>query len=373
MEIQQEKCKVMKQELYQKIKHLFINDLEPISEALKLMDSIDKKLLLVVDQLNNYKSIISVGDIQRYLIKTQNLDASVKDVLRANIRVAKSSQKIEEIKSEMLKFRMEFMPIVNDNNVLIDVVFWEDLFNEKYKSNKGKLEIPVIIMAGGKGTRLKPITNVIPKPLIPLGDKTILERIIDRFLISGSKHFYLSVNYKSEMIQNYFSELKGKSYNVNFFEEEKPSGTAGSLSLLTNKIKSTFFVSNCDILIDQDFETMYQYHVENKNELTLIGALKTSNIPYGILEVGKDNLLKEIKEKPELNFMVNTGVYIIEPHLLNEIPKNTFFHITDLMEKIIKRKGRVGVFPIGENSWMDVGNWSEYNETLKKLGETPFI
>ncbi|NQX84818.1 MAG: NTP transferase domain-containing protein [Flavobacteriaceae bacterium] len=337
------------------------------------MDKIDKKLLLVVDQNKAYKSVISVGDIQRYLIKTQNLNASIKDVLRVKIRVAQSSREIKEIKAEMLKFRMEFMPILDEDNVLVDVVFWEDLFEEKYIANEGNLEIPVIIMAGGKGTRLKPITNVIPKPLIPLGDKTILERIIDRFLVSGAKHFYLSVNYKSEMIQNYFSELKEKKYQINFFEENKPLGTAGSLSLLTNKINSTLFVSNCDILIDQDFEKMYQYHLENKNELTLIGALKTSHIPYGILEVGKDNLLKEIKEKPELNFMVNTGVYIIEPHVLNEIPKDTFFHITHLMEKIIKRNGRVGVFPIGENSWMDVGNWSEYNETLKKLGETPFV
>jgi NDP-sugar pyrophosphorylase family protein len=128
-------------------------------------------------------------------------------------------------------------------------------------------------------------------------------------------------------------------------------------------------VSNCDILIDQDYEEVYKWHKENKNEITSIAAIKNYHIPYGTLEIGKDGLLESMKEKPDLTFFVNAGVYVVEPHLLHEVPKNEFFHITHLMEKVKKRGGRVGVFPVSEGSWMDIGNWVEYNktqETFKK-------
>lgn len=132
-------------------------------------------------------------------------------------------------------------------------------------------------------------------------------------------------------------------------------------------------MSNCDILIRQDYGEVYKYHKDNKNEMTIIGAIKNYSIPYGTLDVSENGLLNTLQEKPNLNFMVNTGMYILEPHLIEEIPENTFFHITDLMESILQRKGRIGVFPVGESSWMDIGNWNEYNETLKKLGESTFL
>lgn len=363
----------MKAELEAKIKHLLIEESLTIAQALKQMDTVDRKLLLVLGSDNEYKSLLSVGDVQRHLIKNQDFNAPISELLRRNLRVASSDQSQEMIKAEMLKFRMEFMPVLGASGTLVDVILWEDLFEQKHSKATGNLDLPVVIMAGGKGTRLKPITNVIPKPLIPIGDKTIVERIIDRFVATGSTRFYFTVNYKARMIENHFDSIENKPYEVLYFKEEKPSGTAGSLSLLKDQIKTTFFVSNCDILVDQDYEEVYTYHKENNNELTLIGAVKNHAIPYGTLQIGDDSLLKGITEKPDLNYLVNAGLYIIEPHLLAEIPDNTFFHITHLIEKIIKRKGRVGVFPVSEASWMDIGNWTEYNETLKKLGEAPFI
>ena len=175
------------------------------------------------------------------------------------------------------------------------------------------------------------------------------------------------------MIKAHFESVPNKKYAIHFVKEEKPTGTAGSLSMLKNKIKKTFFVSNCDILVNQDYEEVYKYHKENNNELTLIGALKNYPIPYGALKLNKEGFLNEIQEKPEHNILVNSGFYIIEPHLLNEIPENSFFHITQLMEKILERKGRIGVFPVSEASWMDVGNWVEYNDTLKKFGEKIYL
>lgn len=363
----------MEQSLLLKIKHLLIPETASLTAALKQMDTVDKKLLLVTDANNNYKSIVSVGDIQRNLIKNQDFNAKISNVLRADIKTAYVGQSKELIKKQMFKFRMELMPVLSENNTLVDVIFWEDIFDEKHTTAQGSLNIPVVIMAGGMGTRLKPITNIIPKPLIPIGEKTIAEHIIERFRAAGCTSFYFTVNYKSEMIKSHFENINSKDYTISYLDEKEPSGTAGSLSLLKNKIKTTFFVSNCDVIVNQDYAEVYKYHKENNNELTLVGALKNYPIPYGKLKLTKDGFLKEIEEKPEHNILVNAGFYIIEPQLLEEIPPDTFFHITHLMEKILERNGRIGVFPVSEASWMDIGNWVEYNETLKKFGEKIYL
>jgi NDP-sugar pyrophosphorylase family protein len=218
-------------------------------------------------------------------------------------------------------------------------------------------------MAGGKGTRLKPITNIIPKPLVPIGEKPIMEVIIDQFCEIGVNSFYISVNYKAEMIQNYFSNIENKSYSLTYFEEPQPLGTAGSLYLLKDKINTSFFVTNCDIIIDHQLEEIYKFHKQNEFELTVVGALKSFSIPYGTISYQSGGILTGLEEKPEMTFVVNTGMYVLEPHLLNEIPENTFFHITHLIDNIIARGGKVGVFPVSEGTWMDIGEWKEYDRT----------
>jgi NDP-sugar pyrophosphorylase family protein len=222
-------------------------------------------------------------------------------------------------------------------------------------------------MAGGKGTRLKPLTNVIPKPLIPIGDKTIVEKIMDRFMSVGCRDFYFSVNYKAETIRHYFDTIEHKDYEITYFKEDKPLGTAGSLYLIRDKIETTFFVSNCDIIIDEDYSEILKYHRENKNELTIVAALKHYSIPYGTIKTGDNGLLIELIEKPELTFQINSGMYIMEPHLLSEIPENVFFHITHLIENIKKRNGKIGVFPVSEGSWKDIGERDMYLSFLKRI------
>ena len=255
------------------------------------------------------------------------------------------------------------MPVLDDEGKLVDVFFWNDLFLDGAKINDRKIDLPVVIMAGGKGTRLKPLTNVIPKPLVPIGEKTILEEIMNQFEAIGCTVFYMSVNYKYDILEFYLNQLEHK-YNINFFKEEKPLGTIGSVSLLKDKINTAFFVSNCDILIDQDFRDVYDYHVENKNDITIITAVKNFQIPYGVIETTTNGVMTGLTEKPEFNYMINTGVYILQPDLIYEIPENEFFHITHLMEKVKMRGGRIGCFPISENSWKDIGEWREYLSLL---------
>jgi NDP-sugar pyrophosphorylase family protein len=261
---------------------------------------------------------------------------------------------------------MEFLPIIDKNRKIIDVYFWEDLFIEKEPPPRKQFILPVVIMAGGVGTRLRPLTNVLPKPLIPIGGKTMLEEIFERFGKHGCEDFFISVNFKADLIE-YYIRNENLPYNLVFLKEEKPLGTAGSLSMLKGKINSTFFVSNCDILIEQDYSEILDYHRENNNEITIVAALKHYPIPYGTIQTGKNGQLLDLKEKPELTFKINSGMYILEPHILSEIPGNTFIHITKLIEGVKLRNGKIGVFPVSEKSWKDIGNWNEYTNSQANI------
>ncbi len=334
-----------------------------ILSALKIMDSISQKLLIIVEG-EKFIGVLSIGDIQRAIINQKNLDAPVTEILRSIITVAKVDEPEESIRRKMIELRTESMPVIDDEGFLKDVIFWEDIVNKETKRKKTQMSAPVIIMAGGKGTRLKPLTNVLPKPLIPIGDKTIIEEIMDSFAEHGCRDFFISVNYKAEMIQYYLDhELAGK-YNVSYFKEEMPLGTAGSLHLLNGQIKDTFFVTNCDIMVDQDYAEIMAYHREAKNELTVVAALKHISLPYGTIETGENGVLTNLTEKPEMTFMINSGLYILEPHLIGEIPRNTFFHIITLIEKLKEQNRKVGVFPVSEKSWKDIGEWKEYFKFL---------
>ena len=331
--------------------------------AMKQMDALDKKLLLVIDN-NKFEGLISAGDIQRAIISNLPLETTVAKVLRKNIRVAKPEDSYNTIKGLMLEFRMELCPVVNSVNQIIGIYFWEDLFQDKKPKCLSLFKLPVVIMAGGLGTRLKPLTNVMPKPLIPIGENTILEDIFERFANHGSNEFYISVNYKADLIEYYILN-QNLPYKLHFFKEEKPLGTAGSLSLLKGQINETFFVSNCDILIEQDYSEILDYHQSNKNEITIVAALKHFPIAYGTIETGANGRLIKLNEKPELTFKINSGMYLLEPHLLDEIPQNQFLHITHLIDNILEKKGNVGVFPVSEKSWKDIGNWDEYKNLIQ--------
>lgn len=336
-----------------------------ILAALKQMDSIHRKLLIVMNG-GKFCNVLSIGDIQRAIIKGDSLDESIEKILRSSTKVAKVSQERSEVKKYVEEHKNEFMPIVDENNNLVDVVFWEELFNTEVHHRTEDFHLPVIIMAGGQGSRLRPLTNVLPKPLIPIGEQTMMEDIMDRFVECGCHNFYISLNYKADIIRRYMDNVGKPQYNIEYFQEDKPLGTAGSLHLLKHRIKDTFFVSNCDIIIDEDYGEILRYHRENKNEITVVAAIKNIAIPYGTLETKEEGLLSDIKEKPEYTFKINTGMYILEPHLINEIPEDEFYHITFLIEKLMLEGRRVGVYPINESSWTDIGNWDEYLKYISK-------
>ena len=326
------------------ISNVTISPSTTLLAALKTMDERKVKTLFVFEG-NHFEGLFTLDRHKIYGYK-----AETEDIIREKMR----------------SIRAEVMPILDEEGKIIDIWFWDEIFNEQEPNNRPKINLPVVIMAGGKGTRLKPITNVIPKPLVPVGDKTILEVIMDQFEGIGCHKFYMSVNYKADMMKYYLSQLDHK-YDIEFFMEDKPLGTIGSVSLLKGKITTPFFVSNCDSINEQDYRDVWDYHVQNHNDMTIVTMVKSFKIPYGVIETGADGLMTALKEKPEQTYQVNTGVYILNPELIDEIPQGEFFHITHLMEKVQARGGRVGCFPVSEHSWKDMGEWPEYLKMIKVL------
>lgn len=345
------------------VKDLFISEDLAIKDAIKKLDETAKKILLVVEN-QRLIGVLTDGDIRRWILKSGSLNDSVNKIMEPNPKYI-FEKDIKEAKEVLLKQNLIGIPVVNRRKEVLDIIFWNDNYNKK--TNQEKITNPVVIMAGGKGTRLDPYTRVLPKPLIPIGDIPIVERIINRFKEYGCNDFYMTVNYKKNMIKAYFNEIK-KEYTLDYIEEESPLGTAGSLYLLKDKIKDTFFLSNCDILIEGNYLDMIKYHKEQKVKITLITSLKHYKIPYGVIQINGDSNVKRMIEKPEYDFLVNTGMYILEPEVLKDVPKHRFFHITDLINEYIDKGERIGVYPVSEGAWLDMGQFKEMEIMMERLG-----
>ena len=345
------------------IQDLFINESLSIKEAIKKLDETAKKILLVV-QDNKLIGVLTDGDIRRWILKSGSLSDPV-SLIMIKTPISISEEDIKDAKKILKEYSIEAIPVLNKKKEVIDIIFWNDNFNRKFKFNK--MDNPVVIMAGGKGTRLDPYTKILPKPLIPIGDIPIVERIINKFNEYGCNNFYMTVSYKKNMIKAYFNEIQ-KPYTIEYIEEEKPLGTAGSLYLLKDKIMDTFFLINCDILIEGNYSDMLKYHKEHKAKITLITSLKHYTIPYGVIQINGDSDVKKMIEKPEYDFLVNTGMYILEPEVINDIPANEFFHITDLINDYINKGKKIGVYPVSEGSWLDMGQFKEMEIMLERLG-----
>ena len=338
-----------------------------IKDALKQLEETERKTLFVVDDGSRLIGTLTDGDIRRWILAEGSLDGEVESICNKKPRVAVVNYDAEQVKKEMLENKIGCIPVVNAEREIIEILFWEDLFGEGVARKQTKpIELPVVIMAGGKGTRLDPFTKILPKPLIPLGDKTVIEIIIDSFVDCGVGKFYISVNYKSKIIKSYFEELD-PPYSIDYINEDKPLGTAGSLRYLCGKINTPLIITNCDVIIKADYHDLVEHHLAKGNDITLVASLKNYNIPYGVCEIENGGTLNRIREKPEYNFLVNTGLYVLQPETLELIPENEFFHITHLMEKVKATGGKVGVYPISDKSWIDTGEWAEYKNALNQI------
>lgn len=338
---------------------------QSILKALKKMDALGGKLLLVLrDQI--YIGVLSIGDIQRAILQGMNLEQPLSTAMRDSNLYAEPSTSIEDVKKMVLKYRMEFCPVVDGQHHIVEVFFWEDFFPSLDRSIYTSLKLPLVIMAGGMGTRLNPLTKVFPKPLLPVGEHTILEEIAARFLKYDCHEIHLALNYKADLIKNFLKNVP-LPVDWHFYQESSSLGTAGALALMKHAIHTPFFVSNCDILIQEDLSQIYEFHRQQRNIMTIVSALKHIPIAYGTLQTGKDGTLRSINEKPELTFQINTGVYLLEPELLGWIPDNSFYPMTKLIDEIIQKGYPVGVYPVSEKSWIDIGEMDLYKKYISGI------
>ncbi len=343
------------------LKKLFINEKTTLSEAINKLNEEASQILLVIDnKTGTLRGTLTDGDIRRVLSSGEPLSSSIKKHYSSSPKVQFdfSTKTAENL---MKTYRITRIPILNKSNQPIGIIGIEDIscLNSKVTTRKNA----VVIMAGGKGTRLHPITKIIPKPLLPIKDKPIVQLIMDSFEKNGFNNFIMSVNYKKEYIKTYFFNGTGQEYRLSFIEEEDYRGTAGSLRLLRSSVSDTFFVSNCDILIDIDYAKALEFHKEHDADFTIIGALSEVKVPYGVIEI-EGNKLSHISEKPQIHFMVNTGIYILEPSVLEFISETGLFDMPDLIKELISRNMNVKVYPT-HGKWVDIGTFGSYHKLFE--------
>src|SRR5690554_414620 len=351
----------MEKNMEKNMETAIINEEQSVREAIKQLNENRLQILVVVDEEGALAGTVTDGDIRRAVLKDLSLDNPVREIMNKNPRFVQVGSESKAY-NLMLKKRIKAIPVVDEGKKVTGLLLLEDFLGPKKEKEIKKKNNFVVIMAGGKGSRLDPFTKILPKPLIPIGDKPIIEIIMRNFQRCGFNNFLLSLNYKAEMIKMYFAE-NAEGFNICYTEEKEFLGTAGSLCLAGEKLNETFIVSNCDVIMEMDFEDLLNHHRSSGNHCTVVGVVKNMQIPYGVLET-ENGRLSRLREKPEYDLVINSGIYALEPEIVGLIPKNQPLDMPDLLLSAGATGYKVGVYPVSSN-WFDVGQWEEYQRTLE--------
>lgn len=350
---------------------LLIQKSMPIKEAMQRLDITAKRVLYVVDETGRLKGSVTDGDIRRGLLRNANLDAPVFGIMNTTPKyIFESDNMMEKVSQCMISHKIESMPVLSRDFKVVKVVYWGDIFNERKSPAApatAEKDNTVFILAGGKGTRLEPFTKVLPKPLIPIGETPVIEQLMDSFSKYGFGNFVVSINYRGEMIKAYFAESAAQKYrSMKYVQEKTPMGTIGSLALARDLLTEDFFVANCDILVEEDFSKVFEHHLEKKSALTIIGCIKQTILPYGVLNLKSGGTsLESIDEKPELHHVINTGMYVVNRRVLDYLKPDSRTDMNELISALLKNGENVGVYPVLDHQWFDIGQWSEFERTRK--------
>ncbi len=343
------------------LKDFMITEDNSVIDVMKVIDKNAKGIAFVCKD-KKLQAVVTDGDIRRFILKNGDLKDPIKHIANYSPKYITNEADID-YKEFMKQYGITAVPIVNKKMKIISIRFLYD----NYALRNIELKAPVVIMAGGKGTRLYPYTQILPKPLIPVGEKTITEHIMDHFEVFGCRHFDMIVNYKKNFIKSFFLDNEQKR-DVSFVDETEFLGTGGGLKLLEGKYTDSFFVTNCDIIVEEDYSEIIKYHKNEGNIITIVSAMKHVTIPYGTIEVSQEGQVLKLNEKPSYSFLTNTGLYVLEPRFLDLIPKDTFIHITDIIQDCIDSGEKVGIYPISEYAWMDMGQMEELEKMRERLG-----
>ncbi len=346
------------------ISRYLIHDDISVSEAVKRIDEGKKKVVFCTHD-GQLSGCFTDGDMRRFILRDGDMHKPVSAAMNPD-PIAVSLLQEDSVREFVEKNAIVAVPIVNERREVVRICF-RGSDNGSTLSRTLPEDIPLVIMAGGKGTRLYPYTRILPKPLIPIGDMPIMDHIITRFGEYGIKHVFMILNHKKNMIKSYYNEVN-LPYHIEYVDEEQFLGTGGGLSLLKGRVSSSFFLSNCDCLLDADYVCMYDYHKEHENALTIIVSMKNISVPYGVVSLSDDGTIEKMQEKPEYDFLVNTGIYIVEPFVIDFLEQGEPISMPDIAKKLISAGYRVGGYPITEKSWLDMGQLSEMQNMIRELG-----
>ena len=331
-----------------------------ILEAIRIIDHTDFLIALVVDEERRLIGTVTDGDIRRGILRNCTMDTPVKKIMFQTPLAASVNDSREKILSRLRKKTCRQIPLLDNNYRVVGIKTSNEFISSK-------LDIPVLIMAGGLGTRLRPLTDNCPKPLLHVGGKPILEIILDNFIAQEFNNFYISINYMGDMIEDYFEDGSKMGVNIQYLKENKRLGTAGAISLIDHPIDAPLIVMNGDLLTKVNFTQMMDFHKDNKSSATLCVREYNFQVPFGVVQM--DNCkLKQFQEKPVQNYFINAGIYILEPGILQLIPKNEYFDMPDLLSKLKSSDNPPSVFPIREY-WLDIGQMVDYHRAEKEYSE----
>ena len=335
-----------------------------IKEALKVLDRLAKDAItFVVDSNGKLLGSMTDGDVRRGLIKDVSLNQPVDDIIQTNPKfIRKSNYDIEKV-IEYRENNFQILPILNSDNQIINVINFNDL--------KSYLPVDVVIMAGGKGTRLRPLTESTPKPLLEVGDKPILEHNIQRLSLFGMDDFWITINYLGNQIENHFGNGSGRNLNIEYVWEDKPLGTAGALSKIDNFKHDHILLTNSDLLTDLDYEDFFISFLEEDADMSVVTIPYKVDVPYAVLETTNGHVMS-FKEKPTYTYYSNAGIYLMKKEVRQYIPEDDFYDTTHLMEDLIANGKKVFSYA-HTGYWLDVGKHEDFEKAQEDIKNIDLI
>jgi dTDP-glucose pyrophosphorylase len=323
-----------------------------IQEAIRVLDESAKQIVLVVDGNNRLIGTITDGDIRRGILKGMSLGDSIQTIMNSKPTVAMINESRESILAVMQRMGLHHIPLVDENHCVMGLETLDGIIQSRTREN------PVVLMAGGLGSRLSPLTDECPKPMLKVGNKPLLETILESFIEYGFHRFYISVSYRADVVKSYFGDGSRWGVDICYLHEDQRLGTAGALSLLPEKPTKSILVMNGDLLTKVNFNQLLDFHFGHHAQATMCVREYGFQVPYGVVRIDAHRITK-IDEKPIQQFFINAGIYVLEPEALDLIASNTYLDMPTLFEKLIEQKKETAVFPIREY-WLDVGQLADY-------------
>ena len=333
-----------------------------LKEALQVLNSSAAQIVLVTDEDNRLLGVVTDGDIRRGLLHGVDLTVPLSKVMNKTPKVLRPSDSAAAGRAAMLRYRVLHMPVVDDDGRVVNLRFLSDPRTGEFG------DIPVVLMAGGQGKRLRPLTENMPKPMLRLGGKPILEHILQRFIDQGFRRFYISINYLGHMIEAYFGDGRKWDVSIDYIREEEQLGTAGALSLLPQGVGAPLLVMNGDLITDADFREIVHTHIENRVEATMCIREHRTQIQFGVVETQGD-LFVGNKEKPTLAQNINAGIYCLGGGAIEAIPSRVFFDMPSLFQKLTESERRCGVYRLSAVPWLDIGTPDQLEKARKAYDE----